>query len=369
MYVIVYNGNPRITSRCCLTVSLAARAHRQQSSVVSQMKDKKSELYNMPKLFGAKWWEVIGAIGVIIGLLVTLNSIYFSEVPAVLPEDPEYPKISAYSQCEGQWIATEYRLCEDKDNPIYEMVTDANICGVEKTTELKNAGQFKTCEHPSHGIVGYKKTKIFEVWSGWRKGGYDQRSWCNELQSRAAKSIGQPIEWEVIETKEQRKEEFLRRFFYKYYCKAEAQWEPIYRTAQSKACGIEQPVAVNIEIAKTCQNPDVQVEYKRTRRKECNPTVSRKFYENGDASKLIEQIDKGEISWHKCATCEDLIENPNQYTECLIASAYYYMESSNIDGMKTIKSKLVARKSNPKGLNKKTEKRVKHQLTHLKEAL
>jgi hypothetical protein len=327
------------------------------------------EEQQMPRLFGARWWEAVGVTVALVGLAVTLKSVFFSAVPAVLPDDPKYPTVTEQSSCAGHWIITEYQLCEDRAKPLLTMITDPDVCGVTTATELEQTEQFKECRAPSHGIAGYRRTKIFEEWSGWRTGGFDQRSWCNELQARARHKIGQPFAWEVLETREERKEEFLRRFFYKYYCKAEAQWEPIYRNERTEACGAEPPRPVNVEVAMTCPDPSAPVEYERSRREECGATASRTFISGRDISKLISGVRKGEVAWHKCSTCDDLSGNPNEYAECLIASAYYYMESGDTNGMKMIRSRLVARKSNPDGLSSKAERRVIHQLSHLKDAL
>ena len=323
----------------------------------------------MPKILGAKWWELIGALVGVIGLVITLKNVFFSDIPAVLPEDPHYPPFSEQTVCVGDWLYQEYRFCEDNSKPIYEKITDPEICVVEKVKVQDVENQYKTCRHPSHGIAGYEKSEIYENWSGWRSGGYDQMSWCNQLLSSAQQKIGQPLEWEILERREQSEKDFLGRVSYKYFCKMEVQWEPIYHTAQSKACGLEQPKTDDVEIAKTCINPDSPIEYERSRRKQCGESLKIKPLSATDVSDLLTQIKNEEIAWYKCATCDDLIESPNEYAECLIASAYYYMEASSTAGMKIMKSKLVARKSNPKGLKNKTKKRVKHQLQNLKEAL
>lgn len=323
----------------------------------------------MAKIFGAKWWEAIGVSVAVIGLLVTIITVFFTDVPAVLPSEPEYPGISLDSQCQGDWVYTEYQECPDKSKPITETITDGDICGYTTVTELDSSITYKECRDTSHGLAGYASSNIVEQWSGWRKGGYDQRSWCNELQARTQQSIGQPIKWEIIETRERKKEEFPRRFYYKYFCKAKAQWMPIYNVSRSPACGREAPRAINVEIADSCINPNAPIKYRSTRRKECGTTESRTFIPDSDRDELIKKVNAGEVSWHKCLTCDDLSSSPNDYAECLISSAYYYMELSDTAGMKNIKSRLVARKSNPNGIERKTRRRVKHQLLHLKEAL
>ena len=68
------------------------------------------------------------------------------------------------------------------------------------------------------------RMEIVIRWSGWRKGGYNQQAWCSDLRREFEASLGRSVEWTVLATDERTKEEFPRRFFYQYFCRAEAKW-------------------------------------------------------------------------------------------------------------------------------------------------
>ncbi len=318
-------------------------------------------------VFGAKWWEALGALGVLAAIFFSVKAAFFTEVPSVPPSDIDYPAVNKSPKCGGKWIYTEYQLCEDQTLPIIDPITDAEICGTEIKNISNKSDQFAKCRHESHGIAGYENAETFDEWSGWKKGGYNRSTWCSVVETKARSQIGVPIQWEVIRTDERSKEELIRRFFYKYYCKGEARWNPIYMEARSAACGKEPDITETIEVAKTCHNPESSIRYGSTRRKGCG-IASEKIFEN-DSVKLEERISKEEVSWYACSSCEGLKSDRNNYAECLISSAYYFMEASDTDGMTDIIPRLVALKSNPSSLDRRIKKRIRSQLFHLNEAV
>lgn len=68
------------------------------------------------------------------------------------------------------------------------------------------------------------RTRLVQEWSDWRKGGYNRDAWCNDVRTNLERELGRPIEWVVLKTDENSKEEFFRQFYYKYYCQGEARW-------------------------------------------------------------------------------------------------------------------------------------------------
>lgn len=68
------------------------------------------------------------------------------------------------------------------------------------------------------------ETQVVDRWSDWKEGGFDQNSWCSEVRSQFERERGREVEWTVQQATEERKVEFYRRYFYRYYCKAVARW-------------------------------------------------------------------------------------------------------------------------------------------------
>lgn len=313
----------------------------------------------------AHWWEIVGAVGVIAGLVFTVWTSFFADVDSVPPNDPIYPELGAHPVCEGYWAYSDYKECEDRSSPITRQITDADICGVT----LVEAGveEYLQCAHPSHGVDGYENKKVFEMTSPWMSGGHDQLRWCSQVEGLARSEINQTMAWSIISRSEQSKKDWKGHVTYKYFCRGQARWGPIYKTVKSPACGVKERAVTSVP--NSCDDPNAIEGYKLTRRKECGASAIRQFV-GPDIEELVAKVNRDEIAWYKCSTCDAFAgaEDRTDYAECLIASAFYFMESGDASSMQLIRRKLVAIKSNPTGVKSSSMDRVIDQIEHLKEA-
>jgi hypothetical protein len=313
--------------------------------------------------------KVIGFAGFVVALAgLALSIMERSPLPSVAPIFvSDYPDESS---CEGVWIFKEYQACQDPTAPIYELVTDKLLCKTSSAPELRKQYEYAECEHPSHGIAGYRSKKTYASWSPWKPSGYNITAFCNELRNRAQVDAGQPIDWQVIKTDEKKKHNFWRVFSYRYYCEAVASWGPLYNRARTKECGPAAPELVNVEVPNTCEDKSKVIGYKISRRPECKPESEVRVATMAEYNDLRPRIKNKEISWHQCTTCEAWAREKKRdnYAECLITSAYYVMEKGEDKDMSKIQRLLAALFSNREGLKSDTATRVRNQLAHLKGA-
>lgn len=314
----------------------------------------------------AAWWQVIlAAIGIIVTFYLGVMA-FDREVPPVIFEDPKLNFDNLTSSCSGEWRIVTYQRCKDLSTPLYEQITSAEACGTTTVAELRQQHDYELCAHPNHGISGYRESRSVDGWSGWRRGGYNRDAHCNDLRNRVENEIDQPIEWAVNRTDEQRRVEFPQQFFYRYYCSGTASWSPIYNSARSAACGPAPKLPVDVEVPNTCDDKN-RLYYESSTRKECGISVSPIFYESS-VDEVQERLATGEIAALRCQTCDHFVDDTTAYGECLLASAYYYLENSNEAGISNIQAKLVAFNSQNNGAKKSLRKRIRHQIQHLKSA-
>lgn len=317
--------------------------------------------------FGAHWWEVVAAIVGLIVIVGAVKGLLFSDVPYVTLVDQNYPSIDAADKCKGDWVVTEYQQCRDESDPQYEQITSAAKCGTSIVTELVRQEKFAVCENASHGISGYRESRRFEKWSGWRQGGYNEDAWCNDVRRHAEAQIGQPVQWQVTRKDENRKEEFPRRFFYRYYCEGIAHWNPIYKRSRSKNCGIAQPIAKDVRVANTCDDPATRF-FPVSRRSECGSSTTNRFMTNSDILSLIQMIQDDRVHSYQCSTCDHYTDGTPDYANCLLTSAYKQMKAGDREGMSKVKSKLAALLSRGGDLTRSQKKRVRNQIKHIENA-
>jgi S1-C subfamily serine protease len=95
----------------------------------------------------------------------------------------------------------------------------------------------KTCRIPSHGVEKYQR--VFEVTrdSGWRGGGYNQTSWCNDVIAALRGEHPQGIF--AVTRQGERSESKCAPFNcpqYLYTCEVEVKTDPLYREQADAAC-------------------------------------------------------------------------------------------------------------------------------------
>lgn len=91
------------------------------------------------------------------------------------------------------------------------------------------------CRHPNHGVEKWNQENQYQADSGWVGGGSSPDEFCGkEILERQKNYPERDIK--LVSSSEDKKEEFLRRFYYRYYCKISEHWDPVYKLSQSPAC-------------------------------------------------------------------------------------------------------------------------------------
>lgn len=99
---------------------------------------------------------------------------------------------------------------------------------------------YQNCRHPDFGQEGWGRTETVSRSSGWRDGGYDQPSWCNDVKAWVIKtrSLGSQHVLEVVNSSEGSSRDLLGHVTYNYHCTIKASWEPIWAERQDARCGV-----------------------------------------------------------------------------------------------------------------------------------
>lgn len=161
--------------------------------------------------------------------------------------------ISLYFTMNGKSDLVE-KLC---DEPIYEMVEDAKLCGTEEKIVVISPATPATCRRAEFDIEGYVHTQTVTQSSGWRGGGSNPTNWCNELISGfvSSRGIGDTAISKVINTGEDARwtGTFGRTRQYNYTCTVKISWEPIYFEKTDPACGMLPEKTRTDSIPKKCR--------------------------------------------------------------------------------------------------------------------
>jgi hypothetical protein len=148
----------------------------------------------------------------------------------------------------------EREKCEE---PIYETVTDAEVCGELEEELVIEPAVAKRCRKPEFGIERYTQTEVVTQTSGWVKGGSNQTNWCNQMISSfiSARGIGANAVSSVTDKGEDARWTGWhgRDREYKYDCTATVKWAPIHNEQQHESCGFTNPVIEIKKTPKTCQ--------------------------------------------------------------------------------------------------------------------
>jgi hypothetical protein len=289
---------------------------------------------------------------------------YIADVPKVHIVDPKYPVYDT-ADCAGEWSYIQYKSCANPSKPI--MITDANVCGSERKNVYKESGQYNSCRHPSHGIDRFLNAQVIEQWSGWMRGGYNQQAWCSQVRAVAEARAGRPVDWQVMSTDEESKREFPGQVFYRYFCRGEARWDPIYTEKSSPPCGLSPPQEVSVDVPRTC--PDPNKGFSQVVNVSCGENLDRKYLPSKHYNDILDRYKRGEIASFMCTTCETFRDNIEQYAECMVASGHYALERSDSAHQSMARSRLIAIDARDQVLSRGTQKKVRDQIRHLDRAL
>jgi hypothetical protein len=94
---------------------------------------------------------------------------------------------------------------------------------ISGATAKSNAND-ERCYFTDNDCENYKEVQIYEDWSEWKRGGYNRDAWCSDLRRRFESIKKQTVEWTVIATDESSEERPIRRYYYRYFCRAQARW-------------------------------------------------------------------------------------------------------------------------------------------------
>lgn len=145
--------------------------------------------------------------------------------------------------------------------PKYATVTDGNICGYSELTKETYPHKWKECQNPNK-VTGYRFKEEVSQSSGWVGGGKDQNWHCTNVKRAKEAAVGMSIVWSNQRSSEEKKEEFPRRFYYKYHCTIFAQWDPIYTVERWEGCGKAPPAKIVEKQAKTCIDETQRIGWK-----------------------------------------------------------------------------------------------------------
>jgi len=146
---------------------------------------------------------------------------------------------------------------EPCEEPIFQTVQDAQLCGsTEEIVEVSPATP-KTCRRLEFGQAGYVHTQTVTQSSGWRGGGSNPTNWCNELSQSFinARSIGATAATDIVNTTEDARwtGTFGRTRQYNYGCTVRISWEPLYNERTDPVCGMNPAVTTRKILAKSCK--------------------------------------------------------------------------------------------------------------------
>lgn len=92
------------------------------------------------------------------------------------------------------------------------------------------------CRHPSNGVERWGQDQKINFDSGWKDGGSNPQEFCaGKIQERRTQYPDREITM-VGTPGERSKEEFPRRFYYRYTCTVRERWDPVYVLAPNPRC-------------------------------------------------------------------------------------------------------------------------------------
>ena len=144
--------------------------------------------------------------------------------------------------------------CETCEEPIYELVIDAELCGTTSEEYLISSPEPKTCRLEEFGFESWRNSETVEQSSGWRSGGSNQTNWCNSVKNSfiSSRSITGNYSTEIVESSEDGRWTGIRHRQYNYFCKIKINWDPIYQEEVSPRCGMTEQTIGSREVPKQC---------------------------------------------------------------------------------------------------------------------
>jgi hypothetical protein len=148
-------------------------------------------------------------------------------------------------------IPTGPRMCEE---PVYEIVSDAELCGTTTEEYTVTPARPKTCQHPDFGRVGWNETKPTTQSSGWVGGGSNPTNWCNKVLDNflQARNITK-YDHKILSSSEKDRKDLAGHVEYNYTCSIEISWDPIYAEKTDARCGMIPAVKETREVPNQCR--------------------------------------------------------------------------------------------------------------------
>ncbi|MCD2453606.1 hypothetical protein GO003_024825 [Methylicorpusculum oleiharenae] len=144
------------------------------------------------------------------------------------------------------------------DEPVYEFVTDKELCGTKREEYVVTPATPKTCRNEAFGRQGWKYNQEVTGSSGWMAGGQGQPDWCNRMIGTfiSSRNIGPEHEAGVVRSSENARwtGPISRSREYNYFCTIKVSWEPIVaEKSDAKVCGMNPAVLEVREVATSCR--------------------------------------------------------------------------------------------------------------------
>jgi hypothetical protein len=119
-------------------------------------------------------------------------------------------------------------------------LADANKCKLQIWSDLNSKLLPRTekgCRHPDNDVEYWGHTKRWSADSGWRRGGSSPLEYCGAVKvARERKFRTRQIV--LVDSGERQKTERtpFKKDYYRYTCRFEERWQPIYKFADTPAC-------------------------------------------------------------------------------------------------------------------------------------
>lgn len=235
--------------------------------------------------------------------------------------------------CEGSWLYSQYKVCENFDKPIPALGSDPAYCDevdAKLVDDFRCPPIYPTCADLRHGVGAPKPYQVIPFSSDWVGGGLTQALGCQRALGIWRSNNPDPLlTATLIRPTGESSEKIVGFPRYKYHCELQIyKNEPL--TKASPYCG--DPIGYKtctVKIVEPCMHTAFAKEFTKERHSKCDLEAQPAVFK-GEYNTLLSRPDVAEVV--NCMSCDDLrgSETAASYVKCIYENYVNYQFNSQL---------------------------------------